>query len=409
MALLFALVCAAAAGGVWAVRHFARPLVSATLVVEGPIVQAFYSTGTVHPVREFPIRSNTAGTITRLLVDKGDVVTRGQELAVVEDPQLRFRLAKAEAELAEKRQRADRDRSPVLAEYDARLKATRELLAIAQRDQDRLARMLESNAGSQIDLDRAIDRVKTLWIQIESLQAQREAKVLELQREVDVAQAAVGAAEADLALQTLRSPIDGVLLDRPTSIGTRVAINDPLMRVADVRVENLVMRAAVDEEDIASVRPEQEVQMSLYAFPGRLLQGRVSRIYDQADATRRTFEVDVALPTPEPALKPGMTGELAFILARRARTTVVPSQAVQDGAVHVIEGDALQRRAIEAGARSVERVEVLSGLKPGQRVAISAVADLPSGTLVRVRDVDPIEAAALNAPRAAEQPFKSFD
>ena len=86
------------------------------------------------------------------------------------------------------------------------------------------------------------------------------------------------------------------------------------------------------------------------------------RFDDQADADRRTFEVDVKLSEIEPHLQPGMTGELAFVVESRERAVVVPSQAVQSGAVYVLEQGRLKRRPVKVGIKSVERTEILDGL-----------------------------------------------
>src|SRR5689334_2274082 len=102
------------------VLRILRPLVSVTRVVEGPVVQAFYATGTLSPDREYPIRSNVAGIIVDVKVDKGRRVKRGDVLAVVTNDELPLKLAQAKAELSEKQQRADDKHSPVLAEYDAK-------------------------------------------------------------------------------------------------------------------------------------------------------------------------------------------------------------------------------------------------------------------------------------------------
>src|SRR5690349_19995027 len=85
--------------------------------------------------------------------------------------------------------------------------------------------------------------------------------------------------------QTLNSPIDGVVLDRPVSPGTRLEINGHVMQIADVRPSNLVMRAAVDEENIAfpQVKPGQVVMKCLYSFSGSIFQGKASEIYPKAD------------------------------------------------------------------------------------------------------------------------------
>src|SRR6476661_694131 len=96
--LLAALLVAVVVGGVFAYLHFTSPLVTVTDAVEGPVVQAYYSTGTIQPEREFPIKSNTAGILTEVKVDKGDRVTKGQALAVVSDPSLVYAKDKAQAE-----------------------------------------------------------------------------------------------------------------------------------------------------------------------------------------------------------------------------------------------------------------------------------------------------------------------
>src|SRR4051812_20138282 len=118
-----ALVLAILVGGGYAILLLASPTVVVTEAVEGPVVQAFYSTGTIQPEREFPIKSNVAGIITEVKVDKGDHVKVGQALALISAPDLVFAARKAEAELVERRQRADDKASPVLAEYDAGIAA----------------------------------------------------------------------------------------------------------------------------------------------------------------------------------------------------------------------------------------------------------------------------------------------
>ncbi len=391
------------------VFRIVRPVVTVSEAAIGPVVQAFYSTGTVEPVRYYPIKSNTPGILTEVLVDKGSAVKQGRELAVVSEPALLYTRDRAKAELNEKLARADATSSPVLEEYAAKIAATESILEIARREQKRVTEMLERSAGAQQDLDRALDRVKTLIGELESLKAQRAGKKLELDREVEVARSVYKIAEWDLTQQTLRSPIDGVVLDRPTSVGTRVAVNDRIMRVANVTPENLVMRAAVDEEDIVRVTEGQLVRLTLYALPGEVLAGKVTRIYNEADPNRRTFEVDVQLDPPDKRLQPGMTGELAFILASKEKAIVIPSQAVQNGAVWVVSENRLIRKSPQIGITSVERSEVVSGLSPGEKVVIAPIGNLSEGRHVRTKWMDPVQAAGLNKPAAEEQPFKAFD
>ena len=395
--LVFAAVLIVAlGGGGFLALNLLRPRVQVTHTVEGPVVQAFYSTGTVQPVREYAIRANHAGIIKQLLVDKGTKVKAQQPLVIVEERELQFQLDKATAELNEKTARLDEKTSPVLKEFDARISANTDMLAIAQREQKRITSLLESSSASTTDLDRAMDRVKLVWAEVEGLKAQRASKQLELQREVDVAKSAVSTAQWNLDQQTILSPIDGVVLDWPVSTGTRLAVNDHIMQVADVSPAKLVMRAQVDEEDKIKVRPDQLVHMTLYAFPGEVFEGTVDRIYDKADPDRRTFEVDVKLSKVDDRFSAGMTGELAFVMAAKEQAVVIPSQALQGDAVYVIRDGTIAKSDAKIGLKSVERVEVVAGLSPGDQVMLTPLGTLKEGQRVRVQEMDPTAAANLN-------------
>lgn len=395
-------------GGGWAVLRVVRPVVRVTGAVEGPVVQAFYATGTISPQRDYPIKSGTAGTITELKVDKGSTVKAGDVLAKVSDPELQFRFDQARADVTEKTALADEKTSPSLRELDAKISAADDLLEIARREEKRITNLIERNAASTNDLDQAIDRLKRLWSESESLKAQRAMKKLQLEKDLEVSRAALRIAQWNLDRQTLRSPVDGVVLDRPTSLGTRVAVNDHLMLVADVSAPNLVMRAAVDEEDKNKARPGQVVRMTLYSFAGEVFEGKVDKIYDQADPQRRTFEIDVKMVKPDQRFSPGMTGELAFVMGEKQRAVIVPAQAWQEGALWEVKQGRLQRAEVRIGLRSIERIEVLEGLEPQAEVVISPVGRMEEGRRVRVERVDPMEAAGMNKPRETGS-FKGFN
>jgi RND family efflux transporter MFP subunit len=399
-------VALAAVGAAFAVYGALRPVVTVTEVVQAPVVQAFYATGTLSPVRDHPIKTSVEGIVETLgngpVVDKGSRVSKGQPLLKVVDPKLELAATRAKAELDEKRARADEKSSPVVAEFDARISATLELLDLARAEQRRVTQALEHRAATQVDLDRAIDRVKELWKESEGLKAQKATTLLRLKADLAVAESAHSTALWNLELQTLRSPIDGVVLDRPASPGTHLNVNDHVMLIADVRPRNLVMRAAVDEENMTLVRDGQEVQMSLYSYPGRLFTGHVAKIYDKADPERRTFEVDVSIDKPDDRMAAGMTGELAFVVAAKDAAPVVPRQALQANKIFTVRDGRLTAVNAQVGLSSVERVEVVSGLNPGDRIVISPVAGLREGQPVKTKFMDPTAAAGLNKPKPKE-------
>jgi RND family efflux transporter MFP subunit len=356
------------------------------------VVQAFYATGTVQPVREFPIKASTAGTLEKVWVDKGDRVKAGQPLAQINDPALIYALAKAEADLDEKKRRIDPTTSPVLNEFDQKLRSMTGRREIAKREYDRFNSMTETNAVSKTERDQSLDRLMIIDAELDSLQKQRAAKLLELQRELTTAQSGRDTAKWALDQQTLTAPIDSVVLDRPTSAGTRVAVNDVMMRIADVRPSNLVMRAQVDEEDVTHCQPGQTVRMSLYAFPGRQINGKVRQVYDEADSSRRTFEVDVVFDETIERLAAGMTGELAFIESEKAQANILPSTALQGGRLCVVREGRIVDLTPKIGLQSVERIEIVDGVDKGDQVVVSPLGTIENGQRVRAVFIEPADA-----------------
>lgn len=386
----------------------ARPTVTVSEATVARAEQAFYATGTIQPKREFyVIRAAAAGYLRRSegateFVDKGDVVTKDRVLACVMSDAHLIELTKAAAELTEKQARAAED-GPVLAEYDAVIASTTKSLEYARNELNRTRELRKSNNASITDVERADTRVQNLEGELASLRSKRASSKLLLARELEVAQKLRDIAQWNFDQQLLKSPVDGVVLDRPVSEGTYVAVNDPIMQVADVKPENLVMRASVDEEDIARVEVGKPVTMVLYSLPGEPpLEGKVKQIYPKADAERRTFEVDVQLDKPDDRLRPGMTGELAFQTAAKEKALVVPSQAVQDGKLYVVRDGRVKAIHAKIGIRGIAMTEVLDGIQPGDRVIISPVGEIKEGQSVRTSYVDFLAAARQNKPAARE-------
>jgi multidrug efflux pump subunit AcrA (membrane-fusion protein) len=429
--IVIAAVVLVGAGAVYAVRSFSVPQVQVTKLVSGPVVQAFYATGTIVPEREYSVRSNVAGILfLEGGIDKGVAVRKDQLLARVVSDDLEQKLKQAEADLREKRARADEATSPVIAEFDKRAQALGEILNLIRAEHKRLTELSETGGGNVVDIEKALTRMKTTWSELEGTKAQRAAKLLEVRKDLEMAQGTYDIARWNIDQQEIRSPIDGVVLDWPIPNRTRLAVNDHVLMLADVRAERLVMRAAVDEEDKNKLHAGQLVRMTLYSFPEDKFLGRVKTIYDKADPQRRTFEVDVEIARPSGAaatapaggmvagsgsgsggttqattrpdryakFSAGMTGELAFVEQEKEVAEILPRQALQGEWFYVVRGGKLDRVPAQAGVRNVTRVEVLGGLDKDAVVMISPVGKMQPGEAVRAQFVDPRVAADLNKP-----------
>jgi hypothetical protein len=103
-----------------------------------------------------------------------------------------------------------------------------------------------------------------------------------------------------------------------------------------------------------------------------------------------------------------MTGELAFIMDAKDKAVAIPAQAVQGEEVYGVRNGRIVKFATKIGLHSIERVEVISGVAPGDRVVISPIGDLPEGKSVRTKYIDPAKAAGLNKPAVSDSNFKGF-
>jgi HlyD family secretion protein len=199
------------------------------------------------------------------------------------------------------------------------------------------------------------------------------------------AQAAVERAEEELANAKIRAPIRGNVLTRDVEIGSPVSsilnlgANATLvMTLGDI--DKVFVRGKVDEADIGRVRLGQPARITTETFRDRVFQGRVTQIspigVEKDNVT--TFEVKVSIDNPGMELKANMTANAEIVLEELPNSALIPEAAVTYGAdrtpfVEVVapEGATGRRRvAIKVGVGNGTKLQVLSGLKPGDKVVL---------------------------------------
>lgn len=174
---------------------------------------------------------------------------------------------------------------------------------------------------------------------------------------------------------TLVSPVHGIVLEKDVLEGQRVMPGQRLYRIADL--SEVWVEGEVFEQDLSLVKEGMQVHIEIAARPGEHLMGRMSFIYPTVDAVSRTNRVRLTVPNPELLLKPGMFATIFFDAIIGHDIIVVPRAAVvvtgERNVVFVRDAEGmLQPREVVLGARSADRVEVLSGLTEGETIVASA-------------------------------------
>ena len=175
---------------------------------------------------------------------------------------------------------------------------------------------------------------------------------------------------------TLRSPANGVILEKPSVQGMRFMPGEVLYRIADL--SSLWLLAEVFEQDLGLVRIGQAAKIHVNAYPERVFEGKVAFIYPAVTAETRTARVRIELANPGQLLKPAMYAEVELAVAQSpVKRLSVPDSAVLDSGnrqlvlVRRDEGR-FEPREIKVGARGDGYVEVADGIREGENVVVAA-------------------------------------
>jgi membrane fusion protein (multidrug efflux system) len=208
-----------------------------------------------------------------------------------------------------------------------------------------------------------------------------------LRFELEALESAYQLARLHYGYTQIRAPIDGVVSARNVKVGATVREGDVLFSVTDLH--NLVAYVHVPQRELHRFEAGQEAQLNMAAWPGESFAAKVTRISPTVDAQSGTFRITLAVPAGDGRLRPGMFGKLDIVYEVHEDALTVPSEAVlaedMETAVFVVDEGVARRRTVTTGLNSEGRIEVLSGLTPGESVVVVGHGGLKDGSAVSVR------------------------
>jgi multidrug efflux pump subunit AcrA (membrane-fusion protein) len=330
-----------------------------------------------------------------VLVHAGDNVRKGQVIAELAEPGLQQELdaaaarqAQASAELGTLQAGG---RSADTAEIDATVSRLRTDRDAAQRNLDSLERLVSKQAATPFELEQARQAVKSLDVQIQSLQQRKSSlvgkgEIASAEARVNESRANVALAQSRISQDVLRAPISGTVYDLPARVGAFLNAGDPVASIGIL--DPVKVRVYVDEPELGRVKKGQSVRITWDALPSESWTGTVEKRPTEVIAlgTRQVGEVLCTIGNPMHELVPG-TNVNAFILTQVVENALtVPKAAVRRDngiGVFVLQPDNTVRFFnIETGASDALRVEVTKGLREGAAVAQTSDVTLKNGMKV---------------------------
>jgi RND family efflux transporter MFP subunit len=308
-------------------EHKAPGIIAEVRLVRLPLVET--AVGTIRPVHETTIGAKLLARVIEVNLTAGQVVKAGDVLVRLDDMDLRAKRRQAEAVLN--------------AAEAARVQA--------DADANRSANLLKSKAISRQENERAATALKSADAEL--------SRVKESINEI----------QATLDWATIRSPIQGIVIDKKVDVGDMVTPGQMLVTLFNPKRMQLV--ASVRESLALRLKVGQPIEVQLENF-NKQCTGTISEIVPEAESSSRAFQVKVTGPCPE-GVYSGMFGRILIPLDEE-QVLVIPRQAVQSigqlDLVNVATDGAVSRRAVRLGRTIGQDVEVLSGLSEGEQVHV---------------------------------------
>jgi RND family efflux transporter MFP subunit len=333
------------------------------------------------------VSAEVEGTASAILADLGDHVRAGQPLVELDREKLQFRLQERRAALGRTLARYGAEKPedlPPVESTPAVQKAAAEL-AEAERAWKRAEELERRQLVSRSQRDEAEARLRTAAAVHQA--ALHEAR--NLRSDIEAAQAEVRLAERELADATVRAPFDGYVQRRHIGPGQYVRAETPVATL--VKVDPLKALVEVPERLAPWIAVGQPVKVRVEAYPGRTFDGTVARISPAVNPQSRAFPLEASIGNADRLLKPGAFVRVELASSRVDRIMTMPSAGLQYrygiNRAFVVDNGRIHARELRIGDRFGERVEVLDGVKPGDRVVVSDIEKLTEGARVEAVDL----------------------
>lgn len=347
-------------------------------------------TGTLAADEQVTAAAKVPGRVAELLVDLASTVKRGDIVAKLESTDYVLRVQQAEAALAQAVAQLGVPSGGAAGKADpentAIVRQARATLNEAQANVVR-SRTLAGEGlvtGMQLDAaEAAVVRAETsVQAAIEEVRL-REAQVGQRRSELSIAR-------QQLADTIIKSPLDGVVQRRSTSVGEYLAVGAPIADI--VRINPLRLRVSIPERDTAGLRSGLGVLVRVDGDPASYA-GKLARVAPALDLQSRTLLVEADIENPG-GLRPGSLVSARIIVGSKKALTIPKSAVVTFAGLNKVfsveKGKAVEKR-VTLGQVAGERVEVVSGVKLGDSVIVRA-GSLQQGELVQVRQAQPASA-----------------
>lgn len=374
----------------------ATPVSVATATLQS-ITHSITAEAVLYPINQTTIVPKVSAPVQRFFVNRGDHVRAGQVLATLENRDL-LAAAQESKGLYEQAQAAYQTTSTAtVADNFTKAKtdmlSAEENLAAAKKlyesrealfHEGALARKLvDDSKVALVQAQSQYDTAKQYFESFQKVGGPQQLRIAEAQ--LDAAKAHYQNAEAQVSYTEIRSPISGLVSDRPLHVGEMASSGSALISIVDI--SKVVARSNIPVHEAASIQVGRPATIT---GPGSELHGKVIVVSPTVDASTTTVEVWIQADNPGEKLKPGVTAHVSIDAEQVDNAVVVPAAALlstEEGGdkVMVAGKDSLaHERPVTVGVRENDQVQILKGVTPGEQVIVDGALGLDDKAKIQV-------------------------
>lgn len=312
-------------------------------LAKGDLEALVVTSGTLNPVRLVEVGSQVSGKIEKLYVDFNSQVMAGQVLAELDQSLLKAKI--------------DQNQANYLSAV-ASLERAKVTLENLKKKYDRALSLFDKNLISFEEKEAA----EAAYLEAKTDVQSSNARLAQARSQLD-------SSRVDLAYATIRSPIDGIVINRLVNIGQTVAASFQAPKLFEIAndLSKMQVECAVDEADIGRVREGQKVRFTVDSFPDEMFSGTVNQVRYSPTTTSNvvTYTTIVDVDNPGMKLRPGMTATVSIIAGEAKNVLRVPNAALRF--TPNLPAEEIQKIMKEAGERMAARrqQEGQEGQMPG--------------------------------------------
>jgi len=373
------------------------PVMVETAVL-GAIDHVVTADAVLFPINQSSVTPKISAPVKRMLVNRGDLVRTGQVIADLESSDLAAAVQEARYQYEQAQSAYATVTGATVVEDETKARAD---VQSAQSAFDAAKKLYDSRAALQKEgalAQKQVDETKLQMVQaqtqLETAQQHlkslngvgRQEAIRTAQAQMDAAKAHQEALAVQLSYARVVSPISGVVAERQVNVGETASAGMPLISVVDISQVRAI--ANVPAKEASSLRVGRPARV---AGPDGDIPGTVTVVSPAANANATTVEVWVQIANPGERLKPGETARVSIIAETIQNTLVVPASALLNGdegrqKVMVISSDSVaHERMVTVGVRQGDRVQILSGVQPGEQVVTSGGLGLDDKAKVTIQ------------------------